>query len=210
MPLQIDATTRYATGNYTKPLTDVAAQLQLALQHARSTRACPRRRSTTPGSRRSRPPPIPRTHELSVLRGKPCAATAERVRVQLLSSSWRCAKYQSARANARRRSPTHCCSRSGESSRVDCDAPGSASSAGRSRTAARRRCRTPALAAVGLAGWRYQLLPVPPELFAETVPALPRGRLSRRQRDDPAQAGRAGARRRGRRHGRARSAPPTR
>jgi shikimate dehydrogenase len=30
------------------------------------------------------------------------------------------------------------------------------------------------LAAVGLAGWRYQLLPVPPELFAQTVPALAR------------------------------------
>jgi shikimate dehydrogenase len=30
-----------------------------------------------------------------------------------------------------------------------------------------------ALAAVGLDGWRYQLLPVPPELFAETVRALP-------------------------------------
>jgi shikimate dehydrogenase len=30
-----------------------------------------------------------------------------------------------------------------------------------------------ALAAAGLSGWRYQLLPVPPELFAEVVPALP-------------------------------------
>jgi shikimate dehydrogenase len=30
-----------------------------------------------------------------------------------------------------------------------------------------------ALAAVGLGDWRYQLLPVPPELFAETVRALP-------------------------------------
>jgi shikimate dehydrogenase len=30
-----------------------------------------------------------------------------------------------------------------------------------------------ALVAVGLAGWRYQLLPVPPERFAETVRALP-------------------------------------
>lgn len=30
-----------------------------------------------------------------------------------------------------------------------------------------------ALAAVGLGDWRYQLLPVPPELFAETVSALP-------------------------------------
>ncbi len=30
-----------------------------------------------------------------------------------------------------------------------------------------------ALEAAGLQDWRYQLLPVPPELFAETVPALP-------------------------------------
>lgn len=30
-----------------------------------------------------------------------------------------------------------------------------------------------ALAAAGLTGWRYQRLPVPPELFAETVAALP-------------------------------------
>jgi shikimate dehydrogenase len=30
-----------------------------------------------------------------------------------------------------------------------------------------------ALAAVGLGSWRYQLLPVPPELFEETVRALP-------------------------------------
>jgi shikimate dehydrogenase len=30
-----------------------------------------------------------------------------------------------------------------------------------------------ALHAVGLAGWRYQLLPIPPELFVETVAALP-------------------------------------
>jgi shikimate dehydrogenase len=30
-----------------------------------------------------------------------------------------------------------------------------------------------ALAALGLAGWRYQRLPIPPELFAESVRALP-------------------------------------
>jgi shikimate dehydrogenase len=30
-----------------------------------------------------------------------------------------------------------------------------------------------ALDALGLTGWRYQLLPIPPELFAETVSALP-------------------------------------
>jgi shikimate dehydrogenase len=41
-----------------------------------------------------------------------------------------------------------------------------------------RHSRSPAMheagyAALGLAGWRYQLLPVPPELFEETVRALP-------------------------------------
>ena len=41
-----------------------------------------------------------------------------------------------------------------------------------------RHSRSPALheagyAALGLSGWRYQLLPVPPELFEETVRALP-------------------------------------
>jgi shikimate dehydrogenase len=41
-----------------------------------------------------------------------------------------------------------------------------------------RHSRSPAiqnaaLAAAGLTDWRYQLLPVPPELFAEVVPALP-------------------------------------
>lgn len=30
------------------------------------------------------------------------------------------------------------------------------------------------LESVGLAGWRYQQLPIPPELFDETIPALPR------------------------------------
>ena len=34
MPLQIDATTRYATGNYTKPADPVAAELDIAVQHA--------------------------------------------------------------------------------------------------------------------------------------------------------------------------------
>jgi shikimate dehydrogenase len=36
------------------------------------------------------------------------------------------------------------------------------------------RMHAAALAALGLERWRYQLLPLPPELFAETVRALPR------------------------------------
>ena len=35
------------------------------------------------------------------------------------------------------------------------------------------RIHNAALAEVGLGDWRYQLLPVPPELFGETVQALP-------------------------------------
>ena len=35
------------------------------------------------------------------------------------------------------------------------------------------RIQNAALAQAGSTGWRYQLLPVPPELFAETVPGLP-------------------------------------
>ena len=34
------------------------------------------------------------------------------------------------------------------------------------------RIQNAALAQAGLSGWRYQLLPVPPDLFAETVPGL--------------------------------------
>ncbi len=37
-----------------------------------------------------------------------------------------------------------------------------------------------ALRAVGLSDWRYQRLPVPPELFAETVRALPAAGFSGR------------------------------
>ncbi len=45
-----------------------------------------------------------------------------------------------------------------------------------------------ALAALGMDGWRYQLLPVPPELLAETTSRAGSGGLRRRQCDDPAQA----------------------
>ncbi len=56
-----------------------------------------------------------------------------------------------------------------------------------------------ALAALGMRDWHYQRLPVPPALFAETVRALARSGLPRRERDDPPQGGRARARRRGER-----------
>jgi shikimate dehydrogenase len=55
------------------------------------------------------------------------------------------------------------------------------------------RCTTPRFAALGMTDWRYQRLPVPPELFAETVALPGRVGLRRRERDDPAQAGGARA-----------------
>ena len=67
-----------------------------------------------------------------------------------------------------------------------------------------------ALAALGMDDWRYQRLPVPPALFAETVRALGGLGLRRRERDDPAQAGGARAGRPGERARRARSARRTR
>ncbi len=50
-----------------------------------------------------------------------------------------------------------------------------------------------ALAALGMDGWRYQRLPVPPALFAQTDPRARAGGLPRRERDDPPQAGGARA-----------------
>ena len=78
---------------------------------------------------------------------------------------------------------------------------------GHSRSPAMQRA---ALREAGLDGWTYQLLPVPPELFDETVRGAAGRGLRRGQRDDPAQGG--GARRRRQRDaaGAARSAQRTR
>ena len=58
-----------------------------------------------------------------------------------------------------------------------------------------------AFAALGMSDWRYQRLPVPPELFAQTTRALGASGFLGRQRDDPAQAGGARAGRPGERGG---------
>ena len=62
----------------------------------------------------------------------------------------------------------------------------------RSSTAARPRCTRLRIAALGLDA-EYQLLPIPPELFEETVRALPGSGFHGHQRDDPAQARGSGA-----------------
>ena len=156
MLLRLDSTTRYATGNFTGPLTRVAAALDPRPTTPACTSACRRRRSTAPGWRRSRPPRIrPRRNYLYFFT-KPCTKRSV-FATQLLPVP--------APAPVDRR--THCPAE-----------PAARSAARRARlagraTAAPRRSRTPHWPRPGSTDWRYQLLPVPPELFAEVVPALP-------------------------------------
>ena len=57
MPLAIDATTRYSTNNWQRSHPAVRLTQGRAVQHPAQPRAARRRRSATPGWRRSRPPP---------------------------------------------------------------------------------------------------------------------------------------------------------
>ena len=77
--------------------------------------------------------------------------------------------------------------------------PGRPRLAGRAQPLARDAQRR--AAALGMEDWRYQLLPVPPELFAETARALAAAGLRGGERDDPPQAGGARAGRHGQRGG---------
>ena len=159
--------------------------------NTRLTRVCRRRRSPTRGWPRSTPQPIPPTSPTCTTWPGPTAAAST-------CSPSRRPNSKPTRPPTGPRWPKNggrppCASTSEHAPR--------ACWAGRWRTAARRRCRTPRWPQLGLHDWRYQLLPVPPELFAETVRALPGGRLSRSQRHDPPQGGGARAGERGERRG---------
>ena len=164
-----------------------------------SARACRRRRSATRASPR-------------------CGRRRTR-RTSRTSTTW---SSRAATARTRSRRPTRSSSRT---SRPTTAARASAAARTRRTAEPLTRLRRPRLAgrpqplardaqrrlaALGLDDWRYQRLPVPPELFAETVARAARGRLRGRQRHDPAQGGRARARRPRRRPPRGRSARPTR
>ena len=203
MPLQLDATTRYATGNYTKPLT----RSQLNSRSPYNTRThvgLPPTPIDNPGLAAIQAAAHPGAHATTCTSSPSRAATARACSRRATRSS-----RPTPRIPARTQRAEAAARPSAAEAAVTADAP-RRRSAGRWPTAARRRSRTPRSQAVGLTDWRYQLLPVPPELFAETVPALPRRRLSRRQRDDPPQGGGARAGRPIRPPARARSAPPTR
>ena len=183
MMLQFDTTTQYATGNFTKPLTVSRSSTRSSPYNTHTHFGLPPTPIDSPGLASIEAAAHPaRTHYLYFF-AKPCSNQT------VFATSY--AQFQHLLA-VDRRPPTAPMSDGGA---------GSASWAGRWPTAARRPSRTPRCAPPGLHGWRYQLLPVPPELFAEVVPAL-RAPVCRRQRHDPPQAGGAGA---GRRRHRARA-----
>ena len=164
MPLQIDATTRYATGNYTKPLTRVAAQLAARRTTRGIHKGLPPTPIGNPGHGRDPGRRPPGADELPVLRRQ-----AVRQRRAVFTSNYQQFLRRSAAVPARARQ------RGGRLAQRTAD---TATRSSRTRLGVLgwpvAHSRSPAmqnaaLAAVGLADWRYQLLPVPPELFAETV-----------------------------------------
>ena len=168
MPLQIDATTRYATGNYTRPLTVSRAELVLAVQHAdpQGPAADPDRQPWD--GRRSRRPPIPRARSTCTSSSSRAATASSAFASSFQQFEKLAQQYQTARARRGGRSPTRCWT--ADDGRPH--PPRGSRLAGRSQPLAgdaERRARRRR----GLSGWRYQLLPVPPELFDETVRALP-------------------------------------
>ena len=178
-----------------------SSELQQDSPYNTRTRAgCRRRRSATRASRRSRPPQHPASVDYLYYVVKPGTLRRARVLVDRRAVRARRRRATSRRGEGRQVARRR---RRGRADR------GSASSAGRSRHSRSPAMHNAALAALGLGGWRYQLLPVPPELFARRARAA-RGRVRRRERDRSPQGGArsaladdatAGAR--------ARSAPPT-
>ncbi len=187
MPLGIDATIRYYTNNWQRPIRESELQKRRAVQHPAEPRSAadadrqPRPR-LAPGRRPSRPQALP------LLRAQ--ARQVRRPRVLLDRRAVR--------------------ARRGEVPEVPravirlgvCGWPVAHSRSPRMHNAA--------LAALGLTDWRYQLLPVPPRALRGDGARAPGGRLPGRQRDDPAQGGGARAGGRAPRRPRARSARRTR
>ena len=79
MPLGIDATIRYYDEQLDAPDPQSELDTRRAVQHAPATAGCRRRRSATPGSRRSRPPPTPRSTKYLFYVRKPGKSRRARV-----------------------------------------------------------------------------------------------------------------------------------
>ena len=186
MPLGIDATIRFATGNYTEPLTESELAVE-SPYNTRSTRACRRGRSAAPASPRSKP-----------RRGRPRSTT---------SSTW-----SSRAAAASTPSPRPKPSSSATSKATT--RPAKRPAATRRTAAGNRRAalavlghpvghsRSPAMQSAALAElglgeeWSYEAIDVAPDAFEARVRAMPGEGLRRGQRHRAPQGCRAGARRR--------------
>ncbi len=194
IPLGIDATIRYARNNWSRPLRQSELQAD-SPYNTRLRRGLPPTPIGNPGLAAMRPPPTPPTRGPSTTSCKPLRRTAPTAsrRPRPSSSATSPPTTASARSAAARTR------RSAEPvRRLSVRVPRLGVlgwPVAHSRSPAMHNA---ALAALGLApDWRYQLLPVPPELLAETVRALPAAGFRGRERHDPPQGGGARARRRG-------------
>ena len=200
MPLGIDATIRYATRNWSEPL----KQSELTIDSPYNTRrrtGLPPTPIGSPGLASIKAAANPAERRLPLLRGQ---AGGER-RAQLLVDrrgvpDGRRGLQPRARARAAASRPTTAERRARRFGVLGWPVAHSRSP----------RCTTPPTRRSASTAGATSACPVPPELFAETVRALPAAGLRRRERDDPAQGGGARARRRGDRRRRARSARRTR
>ena len=164
MLLQFDSTTRYATGNYTRPLTE--SELHSRRPYNTHThQGLPPTPINNPGLASIHAAAHPaQTNYLFFVTpacGKaPCSRRTTR-------SSWICRPVpEEALLTAGPDPAPAALERSGAKTRLGVlgwPVP----------TVARRRSRTPRSRPPASAAWRYQLLPAPPELFAELVRALP-------------------------------------
>ena len=179
IPLGIDATVRFATNNWTRPLT----QSQLSIDSPYNTRS---RRGLPPGPIGSpglgghpgRRQPAP--HPLPVLRGQ-----AGHVRRARLLQDRRRVPARRGSLQPRARAPRRQVADQLLMGRTLLGVAGFPVAHSRSPA-----MQNAALAELGL-DWLYVPVPLPPDLFVATARALPRRRLPRPQRDRAAQAGRA-------------------
>ena len=188
-----DAALRART-NWTAPLRGLRAQQRLAAYNTRTRHGLPPTPIGNPGLASIQAAAHPANVPYLFYVVKPCGERRARVLLDRRAVPAATSPPTTQRASA---------GGNGPASTADARAEhASASSAGRSPTAARRRCTTPRSRRPGLDGdWRYQRLPVAARAVRRDRARAGRRRLPRRQRHDPAQGGRARARRR---------APPTR
>ena len=207
IPLGIDATTRYETGNWQRAAHEEPAGARLPLQHAHQRRPAARAdRQPRAGLAAGRGPPGAR--RLPLLRGE--ARHLRRARLLVDGGAVR-ARPPALQRGPRRGRRQLSDEMLGGNRRLTLVTLGDGEAllgmllvavwppVEHSRSPAMHNA---AFRELGLDDWRYEAIDVEPERFEELVRALPARGFARRQRHDPAQA--AGAR--GRRHRNSRGA----